>query len=311
MRGNAAQGAAEPADPARRTEEGSGRSDPRAEAGTEETLSVVHPWQENGRRFVTLFAMLKAYAMSFYQMGGALASLQLFFETLPGTGKLADRAESHSANVTEALRVLCVELDLQFSLKAVARLNKELEGGAPDTGKLAALLAEIETRVQEELEERSLFFVAPVKAARYSDFRPGWEAALLKFPIATDVEEAEKCFALDRWTACVFHLMRTVEIGVQALGTYLSIAVAVTEPWGTVVREIQKAVQAMPKASAAEKDAQSKFADVADALFQINLAWRIPAMHPRTPGSSYTEEQASDALSRVKAFMRTLAEALP
>jgi kynurenine formamidase len=34
----------------------------------------------------------------------------------------------------------------------------------------------------------------------------------------TDIQEASKSFAVGRFTACVFHLMRVMELGVQALG---------------------------------------------------------------------------------------------
>ncbi len=52
------------------------------------------------------------------------------------------------------------------------------------------------------------------------------EAVQERFPsLATDIDEAGKCFATGRFTATVFHLMRVMEVGVQefceALGVVL------------------------------------------------------------------------------------------
>ena len=45
-----------------------------------------------------------------------------------------------------------------------------------------------------------------------------------RFPRAiVDIEEAGKCFALGRFTACVFHLMRVVEAGLAAISRSLNI----------------------------------------------------------------------------------------
>ena len=63
----------------------------------------------------------------------------------------------------------------------------------------------------------------------------------------------------------------------------------------------------MPHKTTAQKSKQQKWSLLADALFQVNLAWRIPTEHPRVPGEVYTEEQADEALASVKALLRHLA----
>jgi len=40
-----------------------------------------------------------------------------------------------------------------------------------------------------------------------------------KFPdLLEDISESGNCYALDRYTACIFHLMRVVEKSVQQFG---------------------------------------------------------------------------------------------
>ena len=48
---------------------------------------------------------------------------------------------------------------------------------------------------------------------------------MANFPAANhEASEAGKCFATARYTACVFHLMRVMEVGVQEFGAVLSVA---------------------------------------------------------------------------------------
>jgi hypothetical protein len=47
--------------------------------------------------------------------------------------------------------------------------------------------------------------------------------------MAEDISEAAQCLALNRPTACVFHLMRVMETGVQILGNRLGIQLTADE----------------------------------------------------------------------------------
>src|SRR5258708_19689687 len=64
------------------------------------------------------------------------------------------------------------------------------------------------------------------------------EAVTDAFPSAiTDIEEAGKCLAFDRNAACIFHLMRVMEVGLKALGQRLDINTAYKPGWEGILKK--------------------------------------------------------------------------
>ena len=72
--------------------------------------------------------------------------------------------------------------------------------------------------------KRTLFLaVSSGDAKLYLAVLPFGKEVGRAFPSADfDIWEATKCLALDRHTACVFHLMRVMELGLHALGKSLN-----------------------------------------------------------------------------------------
>src|SRR5262245_12085022 len=68
------------------------------------------------------------------------------------------------------------------------------------------------------LQAQDIYYYAPKKPLFGGDF-----ADKFKTMGAFELDEAAKCFALGRPTACVFHLMRIMEIGIRALANSLQI----------------------------------------------------------------------------------------
>ena len=128
-----------------------------------------------------------------------------------------------------------------------------------------------------------------------------------RFPkAAVDIEEAAKCLAFDRATASAFHLMRALEVGLQALCSDLGIAKP-QRNWQNLLNEVDKAVRGLPRGTEADKEYLAKRAGAAAHLRNVKDAWRNDTMHPR---ATYTVEQASDLWNHTKAFMASLAEFL-
>ncbi len=286
----------------------------------EDRLSILG---DDCARLVSLWEVLKKFAESFYQLGAVIATYRLQFNPEKPPIAFADldiktkTAYTFSTFSLNPLNQRLNELELTFSLKAVRKLEELLNQGSTPLGEpklwqLANAMESIDEHIRHELQERVLFYVSPGKATCYDNFRDGWEDALNKFDIAADVEEAEKCYALDRFAASVFHAMRVTEAGVVALGAHFSLPPNILEtPWGNIIHEIEGVVKNLPQTTPSEKEIQSKFAAIAADLFQVNLAWRIPASHvTRKPASKYTSDEAADVLSRTKALMRHLADVL-
>jgi hypothetical protein len=141
----------------------------------------------------------------------------------------------------------------------------------------------------------------------YVTTAPFGDRVALKFPKAIeDIDEAGKCLALQRSTACVFHLMRVMELGVQRLGVKLKVAINTEiESWAKIIDHIDKAIKVLPAATQKEKARKAKYAEASAHLNIVRLAWRNEVMHPK---QTYDRQQAWEVYNATKTFMASLAE---
>ncbi len=124
-----------------------------------------------------------------------------------------------------------------------------------------------------------------------------------------DAEEAGNCFALGRYTATVFHLMRIMETMVQKLAEELKVThkdgsplKAKTEDWYQIELAIARAANAMPKG-----DLKDKRSGALASLSAVRVGWRNPTMHPK---QTYTDEEARILIDSVKLFVKNVSDLL-
>jgi len=116
---------------------------------------------------------------------------------------------------------------------------------------------------------------------------------------------------VDRGSACVFHLMRILEIGLTALGQKFGVSMAHTN-WGPAIEEIEKKIRNMHREPTWNdlpdcKEQQEFYAQAASHFGVLKDAWRNFTMHAR---GFYTEEQAEQIFMNTRSFMQKLAERL-
>lgn len=142
----------------------------------------------------------------------------------------------------------------------------------------------------------------------YSAKEPFGDKVGLKFSRAIgDIEEAAKCLALERPTACVFHLMRTMETVLQYFGQSMGLASVEWKEWQTILNELNKPIKALLEATPQDKTRKEELIEASTLLFNVKFAWRNPVMHPR---DFYTLEQAHEIYEAVRAFSAYLADIL-
>jgi HEPN domain-containing protein len=169
-------------------------------------------------------------------------------------------------------------------------------------------MKELETRLVEELEGYNFWHLA--ETSEY--LRPQSEIIGTEietaFPKAIeDLDEAAKCLAFERPTACVFHLMRSMELTVQRLYLELKIANPVEREWGKLLSDIEAAIDLMPKKTADERELKNKWSAAHTHLYHVKQAWRNDVMHPK---QTYTLVEAKAIFEAVKSFMSHLANLL-
>jgi hypothetical protein len=126
------------------------------------------------------------------------------------------------------------------------------------------------------------------------------------FPSASyEVDEASKCLALERGTACVFHLMRALEIAVAATARCLQIPDPIRQrdrTWGAIQGKIDTAIKAKwPLKPDQENGDGYYFVNLLASFSAVKNPWRDATMHVE---KVYTVEQARDILDAARGFMR-------
>jgi hypothetical protein len=120
----------------------------------------------------------------------------------------------------------------------------------------------------------------------------------------TDIEEAGKCLSFGRGTACVYHLMRVMELGLKSLGKGLDIQYAPS--WESYLKQIESNITTKhPQKKRSWKKMEAFYRDAAGDLQMVKISWRNPTMHIVR---SYTPEEAEDVFRSVRTFMQRLSE---
>ena len=197
---------------------------------------------------------------------------------------------------------------------AAQRMIQSLADPSLQTVVLADRIFALLARYKELCEEQASLFITQDKRTYFDSISAFGDKFSKVFPAAiTDAEESCKCFALDRWTACVFHLMRVAEYGLRSLAMTLHVQLThrgAHHPiecvdWDKVITGAQnKILNARGLAPGPRRQAKLELlSDAADHCAYMKGIWRNNASHARRP---YKESDASVTFDRVRDFMRFL-----
>jgi len=163
-------------------------------------------------------------------------------------------------------------------------------------------------RIDDELRTVEFFCLQPSMKSRLSNQYPFGERVANAFKSSIiDIEEAWKCFAFERYTACVFHLMRTMEVGLRCLGKSLndpSLDPKSNPTWERILKRCDDELKKPYKDRSAEWQLNGQFYSEATAnLRAVKDAWRNPSIHVE---QNYDQSKANDVLNAVRVFMNHL-----
>jgi hypothetical protein len=180
------------------------------------------------------------------------------------------------------------------------------DGGGATFQELGRMFVELYSRALDELEHRHFLVVTLDKVAAYERPLDGWELPIQAFHSSQqDIEEAQRCYALSRSTACVFHLMRALEIPLKVLSAHLDI-VKHAPTWNAYLAVMaDKIKEKYPDKSKSHADKVMYFSGLEGQLRAIKIAWRNPTMHDIA--KVYTPEMAYELIVLVRGFMREAA----
>ena len=200
--------------------------------------------------------------------------------------------------LSEALAHLPCEL----TKRAIDRANDKLKLGT-NQDDLKSRIGEVHNLLREELRRLSIYAVTP-DMQPYAELKgpPFGSETDRAFPSAAyDIEEASKCLAFGRSTACVTHLMRALECALIAMAKTFQVPHE-REQWNTMIEGIDSKVKSISNQThgpnwRAERDFYS---EAAGHFRFLKDGWRNHAMHGR---ARYTADQAEVIFKTTKAFM--------
>jgi hypothetical protein len=260
------------------------------------------------------------HAFSPGKLLSAAVRVHSFSENLPTKANAHFKPNDYAETIREAefIKGQAEKFDLDVGLAGIERVLQVLALAKSNTLPGHLTLNGIEcdllqsacltafAGIRDGLVKRLAIAIEPAKTKYYLQPEPLFGPEVdSTFPglVAEDISEAGKCLALDRGTACVFHLSRAMEAVVQKLGAKLAVTLTdknnVDLDWGVIIANMRLKVEAMPKGPL-----RDEWSEHLSLLAHVKQAWRHPTMHPK---QTYTPEEAGAVFDAVKSFMRHLA----
>jgi HEPN domain-containing protein len=225
--------------------------------------------------------------------------------------------QSYYAEIYQAINILCETCEIVGLLVTLSCLRdfrnvfskiRQVDGSglilANDLSMFASYTSLISGCLPREVETKHVFSVPFENIKLLEPTEPLFSGEVRsKFPSAVfDIDESCKCLALGRYTACVFHLMRVMEIALHSVYACLAIPAPITgndKTWGSIIQKIRNEYRGRKNFS--EMALFQEFHSLLDA---VKDAWRNGTMHVE---NKYTEEEAKVILQTVKGYMIKLA----
>jgi hypothetical protein len=252
--------------------------------------------------------VIKVYAHHYLEMGRAL-QFWMTGEYANLDAPFPDQFQHKFRSDMNDLLVHSRQLDLKVTRGIVAHYGS-LVGTNAISGQVARDIAgEVQRVASVEMESRLFFVMSPGNDAYWPEDMNGKRVSVFgeeveeQFPDAVlDIDEASRCAAFQRYTACVFHLMRVTESGLKRLANLLGIPYAPS--WESYIKQIGSSVEKDWKDKSAEwKSNEQFYKELLGDLQAVKLAWRNPTMHIVR---NYGPDEAAQIFSATKIFMARL-----
>lgn len=248
-------------------------------------------------RLVSLLELLELGAEPFCRLTCVMGQLIVMLDT--------DRPLKPEPVVDTLAQLHRLATDMKWRPVAqhMERVKEHVTSGYATNETLRPMVIQLYDRLRDHLDGQHFLLVElpefywqnePLFGSKISDAF-GSEAA-------EDISEGGKCYALGRYTAGVFHLMRAMEKAVQMLADHLGATVKDRHgtflTWGVILQNMSDKVKAL------DKNGAKDWSEVLTLLFHVKEAWRSETMHPKR---TYTPEQAREVFDASRSFMRRLA----
>lgn len=292
---------------------------------TDDKGCYLPPWAVDRYRLWSLCDMVQVYPASWIAAFINVEKQRWVFANLLGKKIVPNEVDKELAEFRDVLQSLIDKSgDVPLSLSMHSQIRR-LSARAQETGNdiysttfLDTLIADADNFMRNltmELHSYLYFAVSAEWRELYEDPQAWFGIITVEtfHGIERDVRDACQCFALRQWTACVFHSMCILEIGLRALAKKLRVKMS-KKPveyaeWDEIITAIENAMAAkrLPqtaKLQPAQRRRNDWYSMMATNFRYFKMAWRNHVSHTR---GDYDEEEANEVLTHVRSFMRALA----
>jgi len=235
---------------------------------------------------------------------------------------------SRVSHLEKRLRAVCDDQSEYYRvLERLSNLNSQeprlqpLVGGPFTLGGLKHQLDELKNEIARVLGDAKFMMIPSHDAAYYDNPNLFGPTVAERFPSANkEITEAGSCYAAGRYTACVFHLMRAVELAARRMVKQLKVQQHLVKnnhpvpvelcDWGMLIGALDKGVAALSHGTATSTRKKETFEFYNQAVGQFRNfkdAWRNNVSHTRT---TYNKHLAVNVMDNTRQFMEHLASKL-
>jgi hypothetical protein len=205
---------------------------------------VIHsPHLQPASYLISLYEMLKFSAEQFFNIATKLRHIAQLFESFSDQSAQLS-SDDRQAVIPELLAIdrSCEVVGLSYSQINIKRFLALLHANSDITftyGSTNAFTDELSRRIQDELAARLFMQIRNDKVKYYLDPWDSFGQIIVeKFgSLSRDIEEAGKCLATERHPACIYHLMRIMEVGLRALGDSLALPNTTNRSWDAILKK--------------------------------------------------------------------------
>lgn len=252
-------------------------------------------------RLWSLWDMLEINGVAFYEATTELARIKTIIDASLNdedrNAVVAPEVRARFLNDLDNLMTTLLVIGARVTWMAADDLRRALFDPESTTtyGQMGLAIQDIGGRFRHELMLVKLYVISGDKTGLLNgaDYLLGQPTADRFKDVWFECEEAAKCLAVGRPTACVFHTMRMLEVGIRALSKRLGIenpTKSTQRNWGAILSTIKTAIDSkFPQSSRLAHTEGALLESIYASLDAIKNPWRNATMHVE---EIYTDSEA-------------------
>ena len=268
-------------------------------------------WNQAPYTLISQWTMERFLAESFVNIGSQLTGLSGQMHRAPANCAVPAQSRLNLAGRLQSVVTTCDEIGLCVTSVLTKKLVSSLQNIEADLNgtQISQMLVDLGQTLTSEMETHLFLRIYQDRAVFYEHDELFGSTVNANFASAQrDIKAAGTCYAADRNTACVMHLMRVLELALDALADRLGVPPGQPN-WENIINNIEseiaaKYVKGRPT-GAKWKEERDFYSEAAKDFRYFKNAWRNHAMHVR---EHYDAPEARSILDHVKTFMIHLAD---